>query len=1495
MTGDPLAFLHPAARAWFEACFDAPTSAQVAGWPAIEAGASTLLLAPTGSGKTLAAFLGAINRVMFAPVPAPAERCRVIYVSPIKALGVDVEQNLRSPLAGIAATAARLNMTVHTPTVAIRSGDTPQKARAYMQRHPPDILITTPESLYMLLTSESRAMLRSVDTVIVDEIHSLVASKRGTHLALSLERLEWLRAGARPLQRIGLSATQRPLTEVARFLGGSLVDGDAVSSRPVTIIDAGQVKPLELRIELPVAAAAAETAPAPTEEVPPAANEGPTAISGVQREAWPGLHARLVALIRAHRSTMLFVNSRRLAERLAAALNELAGQPLALAHHGSMAKDVRAGVEEQLKRGTLPAIVATSSLELGIDMGAVDLVIQLASPPSIAAGMQRVGRANHHVGGRSRGVIIPKFRGDLLPCAAAAQAMLAGAVESSRYPRNPLDILAQQVVATVAMDDWAAEDLYDKLRAAAPYSELPRDAFEGVLDMLSGRYPSEDFAYLRPRVNYDRVTGQLTARHGARRVAIGNAGSIPDRGLFGVFLAGNAATSRRVGELDEEMVFESRIGDVFVLGASSWRIEEITHDRVLVSPAPGEPGKLPFWRGDGPGRPLEFGQAIGALVRELGALPDAEAATKLAEQHCLDQPAADSLLQYVREEQEAAKALPTDRTIVVERFRDEIGDWRVCILSPFGAAVHAPWAMAVRGILLERYATELDVVWSDDGIVFRLPEAEHVPDPSQFFPRADEVEDRVVARLAETSLFATRFRENAGRALLLVKRRPGQRTPLWAMRRKSADLLAAASRFRDFPVVLETYRECLQDVFDLPGCVDVLRRVEQRAIKIVDVETRSPSPFAAALLFTYVGNFMYEGDAPLAERRAQALTIDHARLKALLGEAALRDLLDADAIAELEATLQRRARKLNHLDEVHDLLLALGDQDRDDVVARAGVGEEEVDRWLAELTHTRRIVRVKLGGRWRYIAAEDAGRYRDALGVVSPPGLPAVFLAAVEDPLADLVARHARTHGPFRAEWLAQRFAIGTALVVGALRRLAARGKVVEGEFIPGGAGLEWCDDEVLRRLKRMSLARLREEVEPVEQAVLGRFLLAWQGIGGEREGPEAVLQTIEQLQGVPVPASVLEGEVLPARVANYRATDLDVLCGAGDVVWRGVRPLGQADGYVALYLADDAALLAPDPTPAEGALAGRVREALQARGASFFAELATLVQAPADELLEALWDLVWAGEVTNDTLTCLRSRLAGGDRGPRPLRFGVDGRGRRSGPPGSEGRWSLIGPRPAEETDRRAARARQLLARHGVLTREAVAAEDMEGGFAAVYPVLKAMEEAGRVRRGYFVAGLGAVQFALPGAEDRLRDVRETDEDAPLTVLIAATDPANPYGAALPWPDVPEARFERAAGARVVLRDGRLVGFLGRGGRNLVTHLPDAEPERGRAVAALAEALALLPEVTGQRYVLLEQIDGQVAPASPLATALTAAGFRPTHDSLLLRRDEPRLGARRR
>ncbi|PYQ35076.1 MAG: DEAD/DEAH box helicase, partial [Acidobacteria bacterium] len=1044
---DPLDLFHPAVRRWFEASFAAPTAAQAKGWAPIVEGRSTLLLAPTGSGKTLAAFLAAIDRLMFSPEPPKKERCRVLYVSPLKALAVDVERNLRAPIAGIAATAA-LDGTerFRVPALAIRSGDTPAADRARMARTPPDILITTPESLYLLLTSNSRDVLRSVDTVIVDEIHSVVSSKRGAHLFLSLERLEILRTSKRPLQRIGLSATQRPLEEVARLLGGGEPAGrrGGWKPRPVEIVDAGSRKAFDITVEVPVEdmARLGEVLDVPS---------GPAAGPPARRSIWPSIHPRLVELVRAHRSTMIFVNSRRLAERLASALNETAGEEIALAHHGSVAREKRVEIEDRLKRGELPAIVATSSLELGIDMGAVDLVVQIEAPPSVASGMQRIGRASHSVGAVSRGVIFPKYRGDLLACATVTLRMREGKIEETFYPRNPLDVLAQQIVAIAAMEETGVEDLYALVRRAAPFAELPRGSFEGVLDMLSGRYPSDEFAELRSRIVWDRIGGTVRGREGSRRVAVVNAGTIPDRGLYGVFLAGDdGAKSRRVGELDEEMVFESRPGEVFLLGASSWRIEEITHDRVLVTPAPGEPGKMPFWHGDRPGRPPEFGRAIGELARTLATAPKREAIRRLAEDHGLDRRAAANLRAYLDEQSEATGEVPSDRTIVVERYLDEVGDWRVCILSPFGARVHAPWATAVLAKLGESRASDAEMLWSDDGIVFRLPESEEPPEVSDFLPSPDEVEDLVARSLGQTSLFAARFRENAARALLLPRRHPGRRSPLWAQRKRAADLLAVASRYGSFPILLETYRECLRDVFDLPGLVEILRRVASRRIRIVTVDSRAPSPFAASLLFSYVSNFIYDGDSPLAERRAQALSVDQAQLKELLGEAELRELLDARAIEELERSLQRlEGRPVGNPDALHDLLLSLGDLTEEEIRMRAAP-PDAVDRWLSRLVAERRVVGVTIGGERRFAAAEDAARLRDALGVPPPPGLPDAFLEDVEDPLGDLVSRWARTHGPFRAEDVAARFGLPIAPVRAVLERLAEKERVVEGEFLPG-------------------------------------------------------------------------------------------------------------------------------------------------------------------------------------------------------------------------------------------------------------------------------------------------------------------------------------------------------------------------------------------------------------------------------------------------------------
>ena len=1485
-----LSSFHPSVRRWFEASFASPTRAQTLGWPPITSGISTLLLAPTGSGKTLAAFLTAIDRLMFTPPPEKKARCRTLYISPLKALAVDVERNLRAPLAGIAAAGEAL----HVPTVGIRSGDTPASERAQMLRAPPDILITTPESLYLLLTSQARETLRSVETVIVDEIHSLVATKRGAHLFLSLERLEAMRAGKKPLQRIGLSATQRPLDEVARLLTGGEASKKKWTQRPVQIVDAGAKKQLDVRVEVPVEdLAKLGELPGPDE-----VQSGPAAAGPRRKSIWPSIHPRLLELIKAHRSTMIFVNSRRLAERLAGALNELAGAEVALAHHGSVARDKRQEMEDRLKRGELPAIVATSSLELGIDMGAVDLVIQIEAPPSIASGLQRIGRAGHQVGGLSSGVIFPKHRGDLLACAAVTRGMQLGQVEETFYPRNPLDVLAQQIVAIASGEEQRVEELYALVRRAAPFADLPRSSFEGVLDMLSGRYPSDEFAELRPRLTWDRIAGTLRAREGAGRVAIANAGTIPDRGLYGVFLAGaDKKTSRRVGELDEEMVFETRTGDVFVLGASSWRVEEITQDKVIVTPAPGEPGKMPFWHGDRAGRPLEFGRHVGQMARELSRLPQAKGMARLQESHGLDERAARNLLAYLRDQVDATGEVPSDRTIVVERYVDEVGDYRVCVLTPFGARVHAPWSTAVVRRLEEDRGGDdagraVESMWSDDGMVFRLPESDTPPEPELFFPAPDEIEDLVVQALGTTSLFAARFRENAARALLLPRRYPGRRSPLWAQRKRSQDLLQVARRYGSFPLLLETYRECLRDVFDLPGLTELLKQVQDRRVRVVTVDTRTPSPFASSLLFAYVANFIYDGDAPLAERRAQALSVDQAQLRELLGEAELRELLDRDSIDQHERFAQRLDRRAKHADGLHDLLLALGDLSGGELAERCEVDPAPL---LQDLARQRRVFPVTLAGEQRWVAAEDAARVRDALGIPPPAGLPHELLEPVKDPLGDLVSRWARTHGPFRSEDLAVRWGVGPAVIRAALERLAEAERVFEGEFLPGGRGREWCDAEVLKSLKRRSLARLRKEVEPVDPPALARFLAEWQSVTRPRRGLDPLLSILEQLQGAPLPASALEREILSARIEGLKPSDLDVLFSAGEVLWCGVEPIGSRDGRVALYLADHYRLVAPEKRTAPGELCETLRGLLRKRGASFFADLQVQTGAYPADLLKAIWDLVWSGEITNDTLAPLRSYLRGAPtESGRPQRSLVPGRAfrsRRLGPPGSEGRWSLLPDAAGSPTERATALAQVLLSRHGVLTREAVHAEGVLGGFGAVYGVLKGMEEAGRARRGYFVAGLGATQFALPGAEERLRGFREKPEPAAdsgaagsdpadgQTLVLAATDPANPYGAVLPWPTREgeggaAARPQRAAGALVVLYAGSLVAWLGRGEHNLHTFLPAAEPERGHTLRALAAALAGLVDLGRRKALLVARVDGEDVNGSPIAAALKAAGF---------------------
>ncbi|HUG65002.1 MAG TPA: DEAD/DEAH box helicase [Gaiellaceae bacterium] len=1414
--------LSPVTRKWFERAFEGPTPAQELGWPAISGGGHVLIQAPTGSGKTLAAFLLGLDRLN----ETPGEGLRLLYVSPLKALNYDIERNLRSPLAGLG---SRL-------TVAVRTGDTPAEERRRMLRTPPDILITTPESLFLLLTSQARETLRGIETLILDEVHAVAGTKRGAHLALSLERLEQLVDS--PFQRIGLSATQRPMEDIGRFVAGT--------GRIIRLVDAGVRKELDLEVVVPVEDMRELGSTA--ELSIPVVADGVEMGVGVERSSksiWPSIYPAILELVRQHRSTIVFVNNRRLAERLALRINELAGEDLARAHHGSLAREQRIVVEELLKAGEIPCLVATSSLELGIDMGAVDLVIQVESPKSVARGLQRVGRAGHDLHSVSKGRIFPKFRADLLESAVVARAMRAGEIEETRIPRNPLDVVSQQIVAICADEEVSVDDLHDLVRRAYPFAELSRQQLENVLDMLAGRYPSDEFAELRPRIVWDRTAGTVRGRTGARRLAVTNAGTIPDRGLFGVFLADGGG---RVGELDEEMVYEAREGQTFLLGASTWRIEEITRDRVLVSPAPGVPGVAPFWKGEGVGRPAELGEMIGAASRTLSALGDDAAIELVESEYGLDALAARNLVTYLREQEAATGVVPSDRTIVVERFRDEIGDWRVCILSPFGGRVHAPWAMALRGRLRESLDLDVQSIWSDDGIALHFPDADVPPPLADMVLEPGEVEDLLVGELAQSALYGARFRENAARALLIPRRRPGQRTPLWQQRLKAQSLLQVARRYPQFPIVLETYREVLQDVFDLPALRGILRGIQTRSLAVVEVETASASPFAASLLFDYVATYMYEDDTPPEERRAQALSLDRDLLRELMGIEELRELLDLGAIEQVEASLRPTPR---NVDELHDLL------------RRAGpLLEGEYDRGFAEtLLRERRAIRVRLGNLELIAAVEDAGVVRDALGAAPPGGVPNVFLEHVERPLRSLLRRFAKTHGPFTTVEVASRLALDGGVVEAELAAIELDDELVRGELRPGGTEREWCDPEVLRRIRRATLAVLRREVEPAEQAAFGRFLPAWHGIGRRQSLREALVP----LQGIPLPATLWESDVLPRRVPSFRPADLDALCASGELVW-----VGAGLDRVALYFRDDAPLLgrpAAETAP-EGDPAAAIRSALAGR-ALFWADLVDASGLPPADVLSVLWGLVWAGEVTNDAWAPLRAsrryELPRADRAGR--RFA---RTRRTIASPTQGRWSLASVLFAEGADRRAL-AELLLERQGIVTRDGVRGEGIRGGYGAVYAELKALETLGICRRGYFVEGLGGAQFALPGAVERLRELRAGRYgDEPEVLVLAAADPAQPYGASLPWPRRSGARAARVAGAWVVLLDGEAALFVERGGRSLVP-LRDPDPEWLRPALA---ALVAHVRSGGAKRLAVERFDGSPVTETEVMQLLVDAGF---------------------
>ncbi len=1543
---EAMAQFSPATQEWFDGAFPAPTAAQLGAWAAIAAGEHTLVIAPTGSGKTLSAFLWAIDQLATREQRAERAGTSVLYVSPLKALAVDVERNLRAPLVGVTQTAKRLGLDPPAITVGVRSGDTSTSERRTMQRTPPDILITTPESLFLMLTSAAKETLRNVGTVIVDEVHAIAGSKRGAHLALSLARMDLLTE--RPAQRIGLSATVRPPDEVGRFL---------VGNAPITIVSPPAPKTFDLSVRVPVA-----------DMTEPGDSDQPGSI-------WPHVDEAIVDLVLEHQSSIVFANSRRLAERLTARLNETyaarLGEPvetehkppaqlgastevvhgasplLARAHHGSVSKEQRALIEDDLKSGRLRCVVATSSLELGIDMGAVDLVVQVEAPPSVASGLQRIGRAGHQVGEISRGVLFPKHRTDVIHCAVASQRMTAGQIESIQIPAHPLDILAQQTVAACALEPIDVDAWFDIVRGTGSYAALPRSAYESVLDLLAGRYPSDEFAELRPRLVWDRDAGTLTGRPGAQRLAVTSGGAIPDRGLFAVYMVGEKAS--RVGELDEEMVYESRVGDVFALGATSWRIEEITFDRVLVTPAFGQPGRLPFWHGDGLGRPAELGGALGEFVRKVGQHP--ENLDKLTAAAGLDAFATANLGALLDEQRTATGHLPTDKTLVVERFRDELGDWRLVLHSPYGLPVHAPWALAVGARLRERFGVDAAPNASDDGIVVRLPDTTDDPPGAELFVfEPDEIDDIVTEQVGGSSLFASRFRECAARALLLPRRDPGKRAPLWQQRQRSAQLLDVARKFPDFPILLETVRECLRDVYDLPSLRDLLSRVARRQLRLVEVETATPSPFANALLFDYIGQFMYDGDSPLAERRAAALSLDSSLLAELLGRVELRELLDAAVLEQTERELQRLTpeRHARDAEGLADLLRLLGPLTADEAAERC---TDDPAPWFAELVKARRALEVSFANRRWWVAVEDASRLRDALGVPLPIGTPAAFIEPVADPLGDLVGRFARTHGPFSTEAVAARFGLGTAVVATALHRLITEKRIVEGEFTPGAAGSEWCDAQVLRRLRRRSLAAARHEVEPVSTATFGRFLPSWQHIGtGELRGVDGVATVVEQLAGVPIPASAWESLVLPARVRDYSPAMLDELMATGEVIWSGHGSITAKDGWVALHLTDQAPFTlappddielsevqlrlltalgaslvpwtppaeSPEPIPLDPPSSGaaamedtasvrkpasnpKLAPVPQGGGAYFFRQLSDASGLLDDtQVASALWELVWAGMVSGDTFAPVRAMLSGTTRtstAHRTPRRAPRGRAylprpsmpTRSGPPAVAGRWSLLPERVSDNTVRAHATADMLLERYGVLTRGSVQNEGVPGGFALMYRVLTEFEDRGRCRRGYFIDSLGGAQFSTTDVVDRLRSFDnersrpgDTRPQTGKALALAATDPANPYGAALSWPKGDGDgghRPGRKAGALVVLVDGDLVLYLERGGKTLLTFTEDPNARQ-----SAAQALADLVHTRRVDSLVIDRVDGETVHGNTFAGFLSEAGFSATPRGLRLR-----------
>ncbi len=1435
-------------------------------WPAIAAGKSCLLLSPTGSGKTLAAFLSAIDRLAFPKAPANGlPGVKILYITPLKALGVDVERNLQAPLRGIQELAAERGEHCAPIRIGIRSGDTPPAERQRLVRNPPEILITTPESLCLMLTSQAARTLQNVETILIDEIHALVPRKRGTHLALSLERLETL--CTRPPQRVGLSATQRPLQEIARFLGG--IDPETRTPRPVELLNASSKKAMEIQVE-PTLQDLAER------EARIRAEKGEEETKSV----WLAIIPSLLRTIRENTSTMVFVNSRVLAERITDMLNEEAGEFVAAAHHGSLAKDIREVVETQLKNGELPAIVCTSTLELGIDVGAVDHVVQIESPPSVASGVQRIGRAGHQVGALSRATFFPKFRHDLLSCATVVEHAAAGLVESTRYPRNALDVLSQQIVSIVCSSpETSVEALYALVRCAAPFEELPRSAFDGVLEMLSGRYPSERFGELRARLDWNRTAGTLKARKGSKLLSVTNVGTIPDRGLYPVFLAG-AKKPTRVGELDEEMVFEFAAGDTFVLGTSTWRVEEIGADRVLVTPAPGERGMLPFWLGDGRGRPFEFGQAIGKLTRSLLAMRDDKAQLQLRAKHGLHEEAAISLMAYLREQEEATRVVPSDQNVVLEQFRDGVGNAYVVLLTPFGRPVHAPWAMAISKVLIDERGLDCDVTWTDDGVIFRFAEIDGALPASLFFPASATIDREVRERVGDTAQFASRFREAAGTALLLPKRRPGKRTPLWVTRRKSAQLLRVAKDFPGFPIILETFRECLQDAFDLPSLKAVLRAIESGEISIQEVRGERASPFANSVIFRETAAFLYTRDAPLPERQAYALTLDHAQLEELLGSPDLRDLIEDSIIDEIAAELRMDELPIRDGEDITGYLRMMGPLTETEFRYREVDGLEAK---LAKLERTAEVFQAKMNGRRYWFASSDAGRF-EALGVSVPASVAPEDRIKPPSPLEDIIAQYARRRLPFVVDDLAARFGFPKAALAEAAEALVQKSAIRKGGILPehratwseGSPLPEYADDAVLARLRRRSIEHLQKQVKPVSHARFCQQLLRRHHIGTpkiETGGVDLDLlfDSLAKTQGQAITLSALD-RFLNVRVPGAMVRDIDDLVRQGEVVWRCVS--AGNDPKVRFYLREDYPLLASLEEHHPPAEAESILKAMARGGALFASELASAVDQAEFVVLSQLRELATLGIVTCDSLKALRTQ-----------KESLHHRGRRRRRGASEGRWSLLPEVSHSHTLRARRYCEVLLERYGVVVREVGQAEKIRGGFSAIYPVLKKMEELGKIRRGYFVQDLEPTQFCDTQdlAELRAKALPSTSEQV---ICLDATDPANPYGALLPWPTLAgRGRPRRTAGNLVFLLDGIPLGYCGKSGKMLV-FLERGTDGYEHRMKALVRAFRTAPSQKRSRQTrgavaMVVTINGTSAEKSEHAKPFRDAGFKASHRGL--------------